>query len=129
MQTETKKPFSPSDVIVALLSFLPKEFNNDPAKIHATIARLQEKEEYKYLLEDFEFLNYDPYPYSPLLGRILNRLQESRLLSSLNPSYEKYVLNDGSKVAIQENILNKKLSGQKDNLKKMASELEAALQS
>ena len=121
------KPFTPSDVIAALLTFLPKEFSNDPAKIHSTIARLKKEEKYRYLLEDFEFLNYDPCPYSPLLGRILNRLQESRLLSSLNPGYEKYVLNEDSREAIKADILEKKLRDQRDNLEQMALELQAAL--
>ena len=127
MEGETSKPFSPSDVIAALLTFLPKEFSNDPAKIHSTIARLQKEEKYRYLLEDFDFLNYDPCPYSPLLGRILNRLQESRLLSSLNPGYEKYVLNEDSREAIKADILEKKLRDQRDNLEQMALELQAAL--
>lgn len=127
MEEKITKPFSPSDVIAALLTFLPKEFSNDPAKIHSTIAQLQKEEKYKYLLEDFDFLNYDPCPYSPLLGRILNRLQESRLLSSLNPGYEKYVLNDDSREAIKADILEKKLSDQRDNLEQMAVELKAAL--
>jgi hypothetical protein len=121
------KPFTPSDVIASLLTFLPDEFNNDPKKIHTTIERLQHQTKYKYLLEDFEFLNYDPYPYSPLLGRILNRLQEARLLSSLNPGYEKYVLKKASRDAIRKNILKKKLNDQTDKLCQMASELEAAL--
>ncbi|MBM3157163.1 MAG: hypothetical protein FJ004_07735 [Chloroflexi bacterium] len=121
------KPFTPSDVIASLLTFLPDEFNNDPKKIHSTIERLQRQKKYKHLLEDFEFLNYDPYPYSPLLGRILNRLQEARLLSSLNPEYEKYVLKKESREAIKKNILKKKLSDQAENLQQMASELKMAL--
>jgi len=122
-----KKPFTASDVVAALLTFLPDEFNNDPNKIHSTIARLQNVEKYRYLLEDFRFLNYDPYPYSPLLGRILNGLQEARLLSSLNPDYEKYVLKKESKEAIRRDILEKKLNDQKDSLRLMALELETAL--
>jgi len=62
-----------------------------------------------------------------LLGRILNRLQEARLLSSLNPGYEKYVLKKASRDAIRKNILKKKLNDQTDKLCQMASELEAAL--
>ena|GEM_PF-4883503 len=127
MEEKITKPFSPSDVIAALLTFLPEEFSNDPAKIHSTIAQLQKEEKYRYLLEDFEFLNYDPCPYSPLLGRILNRLQESRLLSSINPGYEKYVLNKDSRKAIKVDILDKKLRDQKDNLVQIASKLQEAI--
>ena len=75
MQREKTKTFSPDDVITALLAFLPPEFSNDPEKIHTTIRKLQQEEKYKDLLEDFEFLDYPRFPYSPLLGRIFNRLQ------------------------------------------------------
>ena len=127
MEDDITKRFSPGDVIAALLTFLPDAFSNDPEKIHSTIARLQKQEKYRYLLEDFQFLNYDPYPYSPLLGRVLNRLQESRLLSSLNPGYEKYVMSEDSKMAIEADILEKKLADQRENLKSIASELEVVL--
>lgn len=127
LEEKSPKTFTPSDVIAALFVYLPKEFSNDPAKIHSTIARLQKEAEYKYLLEDFEFLNYDPYPYSPLLGRILNRLQESRLLASLNPDYDMYVVSEESKKAIEEGILNKKLYNQRERLSEIASELSATL--
>ena len=121
------RKFSPINVIASLLVFMPEKFNNDPQIIHTTIARLKQDTRYKDLLEEFDFLNYDPYPYSPLLGRTLNRLQESRLLSSLNPSYEKYVVTEESKTAIRDQILNVKLADQTEKLREMASELEKAL--
>lgn len=127
MERKIPKPFSPDDVVAALLTFFPRELSNDPAKIHSTIKRLQEREEYRDLLEDFEFLDYYPYPYSPLLGRILNRLQESRLLASLNPGYEMYVIEDISREAIRSGILEKKLAHQRDKLEQIAEELKAAL--
>lgn len=128
MAKERTKPFTPDDVIAALLTFLPDKFSNDPSKIHTKIAELQRKNEYKDLLEDFEFIDYYPYPYSPLLGRILNRLQESRLLSSLNPGYEVYVMEDVSKDAIRSSILEKKLSAQHAKLEQMALELQGVLE-
>ena len=127
MAKEGTKPFTSDDVIAALLTFLPDKFSNDPSKIHRKIAELQKRNEYKGLLEDFEFIDYYPYPYSPLLGRILNRLQESRLLSSLNPDYEVYVMEPVSKDAIRSSILEKKLSGQRGELEQMASELNGVL--
>lgn len=127
MAKKTPRPFKPSDVIAALLTFLPDKFPNDPKKIHGTIKRLQRKPQYKDLLGDFEFLDYYPYPYSPELGRILNRLQESRLLSSLNPEYEQYVVGSPSKQAIKANILEKKLSEHKQRLDEIATELKIAL--
>ncbi len=129
MQKEKAKQFSADDVITALLAFLPPEFSNDPEKIHTTIRRLQQEEKYKDLLEDFEFLNYSRFPYSPLLGRILNRLQESRLLSSRNPDYRVYQIKEASKYAIESYFLAKGriLHQHSGKLQEMASELEKEL--
>ena len=123
----SSKKFNPSDVIASLLTFMEKPFSNDPQIIHTTISRLQKDVRYKDLLEGFDFLDYDPYPYSPLLGRTLNRLQESRLLSSINPNYEMYFLNDISRDAIKKQILEVRLADQTQKLKEMASELKKAL--
>jgi len=123
----SSKNFTPTDVVASLLTFMSSEFSNDPKTIHTTIARLQQDSKYRGLLEEFEFLDYHPYPYSPLLGRTLNRLQEARLLSSLNPSYEKYVVTEASKKAIEKQILEVKLADQKDKLSEIASELTKAL--
>lgn len=129
MGREKTKPFSPDDVIAAVLTFLPGTFNNDPEKIHRTIKKLQEREEFRDLLGEFEFLDYSRFPYSPLLGRILNRLQESRLLSSLNPDYKMYVMERVPRDAIQSDLLGegKKLNKQRDKLAQIASELEGEL--
>ncbi len=119
------KQFSPDDVITALLAFLPPEFSNDPEKIHTTIRKLQQEEKYKYLLEDFEFLDYSRFPYSPLLGRIFNRLQESRLLSSRNPGYIVYQTEKPSRDAIESYFLSEGsiLYEQRDKLREIAREL------
>lgn len=130
MQKERTKKFSPDDVITALLAFLPPEFNNDPEKIHTTIRKLQQEEQYKDLLEGFEFLDYPRFPYSPLLGRILNMLQESRLLSSRNPDYVVYQIAPASKKAIRSYFLRKGkvLYEQRSKLGDMAAELARELE-
>ena len=129
METEKAKEFSADDVITALLFFLPKDFSNDPEKIHRKIYELKQKEQYKDLLKDFEFIDYSRFPYSPLLGRIFNRLQESRLLSSRNPDYRVYQIKETSKDAIESYFLaeGKVLHKQSDRIKEMASELEKDL--
>ena len=130
MQKEKVKEFSADDVITALLVFLPPEFSNNPEKIHRTINTLQHEERYKELLEDFEFLDYPRFPYSPLLGRIFNRLQESRLLSSRNPGYVVYETKAKSLDAIEDYLLSdgKVLQGYRDKLKEIASELKRELE-
>ena len=129
MQKEKTKEFSPDDVITALLFFLPNEFSNDPEKIHTTLRRLQQEEKYNELLGPFEFIDYPRFPYSPILGRILNRLQESRLLSSRNPDYRVYQVKPTSKEAIESYFLaeGKVLHQQIDKLKEIASEFKKEL--
>ena len=129
MQREKTKEFSPDDVITALLAFLPPEFSNDPEKIHTTIRKLQQEEKYKDLLEDFEFLDYPRFPYSPLLGRIFNRLQEARLLSSRNPGYLVYETKENSRDAIESYFLSegKILYEYRDKLREIAGRLEQEL--
>lgn len=126
---ETTRKFSPDDVITALLFYLPQEFSNDPEKIHRKIYELKHKEKYKELLEDFEFLDYPRFPYSPLLGRIFNRLQESKLLSSLNPDYIMYQIKPDSKKAINSYYLKKDriLYKQRGKLKEIAGALKKEL--
>jgi len=126
VEREIIKSFSHGDVIASLFALLPSPFPNDPEKIHSTIRRLQKEEKYKDLLGDFEFLDYYPYPYSPLLGRILNMLQESRLMACLNPDYNMYVMEPASKKAIKRDILGKKLKEQRSKLEEIASELKQA---
>lgn len=127
MEREIIKSFSHGDVIASLFALLPSPFPNDPQKIHETIRSLQKEEKYKDLLGDFEFIDYYPYPYSPLLGRILNMLQESRLMACLNPDYNMYVMEPASKKAIKRDILGKKLKEQRSKLEEIASELKQAV--
>ena len=127
MQRGKTKEFSHGDVIASLFALLPSPFRNDPDKIHATIRKLQKEKKYEDLLGDFEFIDYYPNPYSPLLGRILNMLQESRLMACLNPDYNMYVMDDVSKEAIKRDILDKKLKEQRGKLEEIASELKQAV--
>jgi len=122
MQREKTKTFSPDDVITALLAFLPDEFSNNPKKIHTTFRKLQQDERYSELLGAFEFIDYQRFPYSPLLGRILNRLQESRLLSSRNPGYIVYEIKKESREAIESYFLSegKILYEYRDKLEEIA---------
>ena len=130
MQMEKTKEFSPDDVVTALLVFLPPEFSNNPEKIHTTFRKLQQNDRYNELLGAFEFINYPRFPYSPLLGRILNRLQESRLLSSRNPGYVVYETKDPSKDAIKSYFLSegKPLYEYRGKLEEIATVLKQELE-
>ena len=125
---EKVKSFSTTDVIMALLVFLPKRFPNDPPKIHSTIARLQKREEYKDLLKEFEFVNYPRFPFSSLLERILNELKGAGgFINTLSPDYKECIIRDDSREAIRKEVLPKFTRQQQDNLRKLASELKSAL--
>jgi hypothetical protein len=80
-------------------------------------------------LGDFEFIDYPRFPYSPLLGRILNRLQESRLLSSRNPGYMVYETKKASRDAIESYFLSegKILYENRNKLEEIAVRLEQEL--
>ena len=97
--------------------------------IHRTIYELQHKNEYKDLLGSFEFLDYARFPYSPLLGRIFNRLQESQLLSSKNPGYVVYQIEDSSRDAIEDYFLkeDKVLHQYRDKLEEIGMKLTEKL--
>ena len=129
MQSNAVKQFSPDDVVTAVLSFIRSEFSNDPEKIHETFYRLHNDTKYKDLLGNFEFIGYSKFHYSPLLERILNRLQESRLLSSRNPDYLFYEIKPESRKAIEAYYLKKGkiLHKQRKQLERIAGELKKEL--
>lgn len=129
MQSNAVEQFSPDDVVTTVLSFIHSEFSNNPEKIHETFYRLQKETKYKDLLGNFEFIDYSQFHYSPLLERILNRLQESRLLSSRNPDYLFYEVKPDSRKAIESYYLKKGkiLHKQRKQLEGIAKELKKEL--
>jgi hypothetical protein len=55
MQNNVAKQSSPSDVITALLAYLPPEFSNGPENMRETVYKLQ-KNGYNDLPGDFELI-------------------------------------------------------------------------
>lgn len=87
--SELKQVVAPDDIIGAMICEMnSKELPTDPKDIHGAIMQL--KDQYPDLLRDFVFFKGNNYPFSDLLERVLFRLESSLLLSTLNPSYEKY---------------------------------------
>ena len=125
MQNTIEKRFKPDDVITALLFYLPDELNNDAEKIHTMMYELKKEGKYDELIGDLEFVQYSRFHYSPMLDRIFNRLQESRLLASRNPDYIKYQIKDESRAAIKSYYLGKgkMLHEQRNKLEKIAARL------
>ena len=129
MKDSVAGQINPDSVITALLVYLSPEFPNAPDLIHETIYGLQQEGKYHLLLDGFEFIKYSRCHYSPLLGRILNRLQEARLLSSRNPDYAVYQVKPESKDAIESYYLNegKALHDYRGQLKGIATQLRKEL--
>lgn len=95
---------TPDDIIAAMFSFLDKEeFPSDIAKIHTALYNV--KKQFPRLLEEFIFSENDVYPYSPLLERVLFRLQNSGLISTVNPEFKKCIISNESKKFIKKEIL------------------------
>ena len=113
------------DVIGGMLSFVKAgSFNGDPKLIHETIFDL--KKRYPELLEDFAFSDpeHDVYPLSPLLERVLSRLQLSRIIRMENPDFEVYILKEEAMNFVRENILSRFNPRERRHLELMAEEFE-----
>lgn len=120
------RAINPDNVIMAVLFFLNSEFTSDSAKLHTGIRMLREKEDYGGLLEDFVFVDAYPFPYSPLLERVLQRLQECMLIrwKALEPIFE---ISKRAKRAVEKGLLPKFNEEQQRQLKSMAEELKPIL--
>jgi len=95
---------TPDDKVAAMFSFLEKnEIPLDSEKIHRAFYKLKEK--YPGILEEFVFSRNDIYPFSSLLERILFRLQNSGVISTVNPDFKRCMISDESKNHIREHIL------------------------
>ena len=108
---------APADGIASLITFMEEKFGDQTEILQKKIARLKQDAE-------SGFLEADDYPYTPSLGKALDRLQESRLLSPSNQGDGKQAISSESKAAIIKDIVNLKLADQTKKLRKMASELE-----
>lgn len=85
---------TPDHVVMAVLSKLKtSSIPKDPAIIHKGFYHLKLNENYKELTKDFFFNMSGLTPFSELLDEILFKLETASVLSTTNPSYEKYELN------------------------------------
>ena len=97
-----QKTTAPDDVIAGILSFLTTE--NIPlntGKIHTAVFELKKKE--PEVFEDFVFTTEDCYPHSALLERVLFRLQNADLISTVNPDFKQFIVTKASKRHIKNN--------------------------
>lgn len=120
---EIRNQKTPDDIVAVMLSFLKKE--NIPANfktIHSSVAILREK--HPHLLNRFTFSSTDIYPFSRLLERVFFRLQNSGMISTVNPDFKVCIISKESKNYIKKNILPIFSDDEINEIKKMSSEFE-----
>lgn len=117
---------SPDAVIAYLFALLESDVlpTNDKI-IHTAIFEL--KKEYPDFFRDFVFSRGDIYPFSKELERVLFRLQQSRILGTINPTFEFFVFPKKSKEIVLEHFSSKFSHEEKETLSKMSKGLESLL--
>lgn len=123
----TRGKITEHDVIAAMLSFLGEKterFQADPKVINEAVFELKGK--FPQLLERFAFSTDagDLYPFSPLLERVLARLQLSRIITMENPDWTTFIIRPAAKEYIRQHILTAFSEDEKNQLKTMAQVLE-----
>lgn len=127
---ELRDKIYPDNVIATVFSYMPEDdFASHAETIHRKFYEFSQKQEYRDLLKDFaaDFIDSYPFPHSPLLDRVIQRLQIGRLLVSLNPDYRLYKMRPEAKASIQKGSATKFSGPDRTKLKKMAEELAGAL--
>jgi hypothetical protein len=92
------------DKVAVMLSFLDKEeIPLDTERIYQSFFKLKQK--YPEFLKEFVFSRNDVYPFSSLLWRVLFRLQNAGVISTVNPDFKRCIISDKSKDYIRKNVL------------------------
>lgn len=125
--SESIRSYKASDDIIAFLfaSLKSETLPTNENKIHTAISKL--KESYPDFFSEFVFSRGDLYPYSKELERILFRLQQSKILGTINPSYEDFILTNESKEVVVEHLTNKFSKRDRELLLEMSKKLEGFL--
>ncbi len=122
MVDETKIAF-PDDIIVAILSYLPKDFRfkMDRKIIHNTF--FQFKKKYPKIFNGFTFDRDGLFATSTVIDQAFNNLEMSKHLRMFNIDEHIYIVNSSLKDyyirSIKENILE-----YEEDIKKMAKEIK-----
>ena len=118
------KSIDPDDVVLAILSNLQaNEIAKDPSIIHSKFFRLKAQNEYKGLLDYFQFNTNGLSPFSEELDRVLFRLEAACILGTLNPKYDLYHFASEKKETIKR-TMNKKLGSKAKVVEKMSRSFE-----
>ena len=114
---------TPDDTVAVMFSYFRSEnIPLDVRKIHSTLCELKKK--YPEMLEEFSFSKNDVYPFSRLLERVFFRLQNSSLISTVNPDFKECIIKADSKEYIRKNVLPLFKKVNQVKLEKMGKEFE-----
>lgn len=114
---------TPDDVVAGMFSFFAREtIPLNVRKIHTAMYKLKKK--FPEMLEEFSFSENDLYPFSRLLERVFFRLQNSSLISTVNPDFKECIVRKESKEYIHKNILPLFEKDEQTKLKRMGQDFE-----
>ena len=111
------------DIVATIFSLVQTErIPLDVRRIHTAIHELKKK--YPEMLTKFTFSQKDVYPFSRLLERVLFRLQNSSLISTVNPDFKICIVSKESKEYVHKNIQPSFSDDEQEKLKQMAKMFE-----
>lgn len=123
IRQEIREYRTADDVIAGMFSFLRTErIPLDVKRIHSAMYRISK--EFPGMLEEFIFSRNDVYPFSRLLETVLFRLQNSSLISTINPDFKVCIVPAEAKEFVRKNILPSFNDKEQRDLKKMAQRFE-----
>jgi hypothetical protein len=112
-----------TDVIAGMLSYMGEDkFPANANLIHSAIFHIQE--DHSELLEGLTFSRGDLYPFSRQLERVLFQLQNSGIISTLNPGFKQCEIPSGTKEYLVKEILPLFTADEQEELQLMANEFE-----
>lgn len=112
------------DVIAFILASLKdRKITTNESKIHGAIFKL--KQEYPDFFKDLIFYGNGNYQFSKDLERILFRFYQSNVLSTLNPSFEVYLIEKPKKTSIKSHLKDKFSADEIKKLNAMSKTIES----
>lgn len=106
-KSKSKKVSQPTwyaeDVVAFILASLKEQYiTTNESKIHGAIFKLKQK--YPNFFKDLIFSGTEDHPFSKDLERILFRFYQSNVISTLNPNFEVYLIDDSKKERIKTHL-------------------------
>ena len=112
------------DVIAIMLASLKTDYiTTNESKIHGAVFELKEK--YPDFFNDLIFSGTKTHPFSKELERILFRFYQSNILSTLNPSFDVYFIDEPKKKYIIQHLKGRFSAIETDKINKMSALIES----